>query len=69
MEDGSLPKATAKRVAAALKKPENLQPLAVLAVVRRDIIGEYFQTNPVAHGNQPLSPREVILSSLLVEQP
>ena len=69
VEDGSLPKATAKRVAAALKKPENLQPLTVLAVVRRDIIGEYFQTNPVAHGNQPLSPREVILSSLLVEQP
>ena len=68
MEDGSLPRATAKRVAAALKKPENLLPLKVLAVVRRNIRDVYFQTNPVAHGSRTLAPREVILSSLLVEQ-
>ena len=69
VEDGSLPRATAKRVAAALKKPENLQPLRVLAVVRRDIEGGYFQTNPVAHDSQRLAAREVILSSLMVGQP
>ena len=69
VEDGSLPKATAKRVAAALKRPENLEPLKVLAVVRRNIKNEYFQTNPVTHGRQTLAPREVILSSLLLEQP
>jgi len=67
LEDGSLPKATAKKVAAALKKPENMQPLKVLAVLRRDIKYEFFQTSPIAHASQALAPREVILSSYLVQ--
>ena len=66
MEDGSLPKATAKKTAAALKKPENLQPLKVLAVIRRDVKYEFFQASPAAHASQALAPREVILSSWLV---
>ena len=66
MEDGSLPKATARKVAAALKKPENLMPLKVLAVLRRDIKPEFFQAAPVAHVSQGHAPREVILSSYLV---
>ncbi len=69
LEDGALPKATARKVAAALKKAENLQPLKVLAVMRRDIKHEFFQTNPAAHASQALAPREVILSSFLVQQP
>jgi superfamily II DNA/RNA helicase len=69
LEDGALPKATAKKVAAALKKPENLQPLKVLAVVRRDIKHEFFQASPAAHASQALAPREVILSSFLVQHP
>lgn len=69
VEDGSLPKATAKKVAASLKKPENLPPLKVLAVLRRDVKHEYFQVSPAAHANQALAPREVILSSFLVQQP
>ena len=69
IEDGSLPKATAKKVAAALKKPENLPPLKVLAVLRRDIKHEYFQASPAAHASQALAPREVILSSFLVQNP
>jgi len=69
VEDGSLPKATAKKVAAALKKPENLMPLKVLAVLRRDITPDLFQVTPVAHASQALAPREVILSSYLVQQP
>jgi superfamily II DNA or RNA helicase len=68
LEDGSLPKATAKKVAAALKKPENLQPLKVLAVLRRHVKHELFQTNPASQASQSLSSREVILSSFLVEQ-
>ena len=68
IEDGSLPKATAKKVAASLRKPENLPPLKVLAVLRRDIKHEYFQASPVAHASQALAPREVILSSFLVQQ-
>lgn len=66
VEDGSLPKATAKKVAASLKKPENLPPLKVLAVLRHDIKHEYFQASPAAHASQALAPREVILSSWLV---
>ncbi len=69
LEDGALPKATARKVAAALNKAENLQPLKVLAVMRRDIKHEFFQTNPAAHASQALAPREVILSSFLVQQP
>ncbi|MCL5096705.1 MAG: SWF/SNF helicase family protein [Candidatus Omnitrophica bacterium] len=66
IEDGSLPKATAKKVAVSLKKPENLPPLKVLAVLRRDIKHEYFRASPAAHASQALAPREVILSSWLV---
>ena len=69
VEDGSLPKATAKKIAAALKKPENLQPLKVLAVIRRDVKYEFFQASPAAHASQALAPREVILSSYLVQLP
>lgn len=65
VEDGSLPKATAKKVATALKKAENLIPLKVLAVLRRNIKPEFFQAVPLAHASQALSPREVILSSYL----
>lgn len=65
VEDGSLPKATAKKVATALKSPENLQPLKVLSVLRRDIKPELFQTAPLGTASQTLAPREVILSSWL----
>ncbi len=68
VEDGSLPKATAKKVATALKKPDNLQPLKVLAALRRDIKPDLFRASPVAHASQGLAPREVILSSYLVER-
>ena len=69
VEDGSLPRATSKKVATALRKPDNLLPLKVLAVLRRDIKSELFQTSPGAHAGQALAPREVILSSYLVQRP
>lgn len=69
LEEGALPKATAKKVAIALKKPENLLPLKVLAVLRRLVTHYLFQASPAAHTNQTLAPREVILSSLLVNRP
>jgi superfamily II DNA or RNA helicase len=68
VEEGSLPRATAKKVATALKKPDNLQPLKVLAALRRDIKPEFFQASPIAHASQAFAPREVILSSYLVRQ-
>jgi superfamily II DNA/RNA helicase len=69
IEDGALPKPTSKKVAAALKKPESLMPLKVLAVLRRHIKWEYFQASPAALASQTLAPREVILSSYLVQKP
>jgi superfamily II DNA/RNA helicase len=69
LEDGALPKATAKKVAASMRKPENIQPLRVLAILRHDIKREFFQTGPAAQVGQSLNPREVILSSFLVKQP
>ena len=67
LEDGALPKATAKKVAAALKK--EIEPLKVLAILRRHVKHEFFQTNPAARAGQALAPREVILSSYLVQEP
>jgi hypothetical protein len=64
-EEGSLPKRTAKDLAAKLKT--EIEPLKVLAILRRDIKSELFQAAPTAHSSQGLSPREVILSSYLVQ--
>ncbi|MEK7355560.1 MAG: helicase-related protein, partial [Bdellovibrionota bacterium] len=69
LEDGALPKATSKRIASALKKPENRDPLKVLGVLRREIKSDLFQTNPATHANRSNAPREVILSSYLVVKP
>jgi superfamily II DNA/RNA helicase len=66
LEDGALPKPTTKKIAAALKK--EIQPLKVLAILRRDVAREFFQTSTAAHIGQSLAPREVILSSFLVKQ-
>jgi len=59
---------TAKKIAAALKKSQNLEPLKVLAVLRHNVKREFFQASPIAHASQELAPREVILSSFLVQR-
>jgi superfamily II DNA or RNA helicase len=66
VEEGSLPKRTAKELAAKLKA--EIQPLKVLAILRRDIKRELFQTSPASHASQALAPREVILSSWLTTE-
>jgi superfamily II DNA/RNA helicase len=67
VQDGSLPKRTAKGLANKLKA--KIEPLNVLGILRHDIKHGLFQTNPVANASQTLSQREVILSSFLVQQP
>jgi superfamily II DNA or RNA helicase len=67
LDEGALPKATAKKLATAMKKPENLQPMRVLAVLRRNVKEEFFQTSPVSRASHALAKREVILSSFLVQ--
>jgi superfamily II DNA/RNA helicase len=65
LTDGALPRPTTKKVAEALKK--EIEPLRVLAVLRRDISTLFFQATRAQQNPHDLSPREVILSSYLLE--
>ena len=64
LSDGALPRPTTKKVAEALK--QEIQPLKVLGVLRRDIPSLFFQTTRAQQTGHALSPREVILSSYLL---
>lgn len=63
--DGALPRPTTKKVAEALKK--EAEPLKVLGILRRDIPAQFFQPTRAQQSANIFSPREVILSSYLVE--
>ena len=63
--DGALPRPTTKKVAEALKK--EVEPLKVLGILRRDIPSEFFQPTRAQETFHVLGPREVILSSYLVQ--
>jgi len=65
LTDGALPRPTTKKVAEALKK--EIEPLKVLGILRRDIPTQFFQPTRAQQTSQGLSPREVILSSYLLE--
>ncbi|NCP16847.1 helicase, partial [bacterium] len=65
LTDGALPKPTTKKVAAALKKES--EPLRVLGILKRDIAAQFFQPTRAQGTSQAQAPREVILSSYLVE--
>ncbi|MBI2848612.1 MAG: helicase [Chloroflexi bacterium] len=65
LTDGALPKPTTKTVAEALKKESQL--LKVLGILKRDIPSPFFQPTRAQQTSHALSPREVILSSYLVE--
>jgi len=64
--DGALPRPTTKKVAEELKKESD--PLKVLAVLRRDIPSQFFQPTRAQGARHMDSPREVILSSYLLEK-
>jgi hypothetical protein len=63
--DGALPRPTTKKVAEALKK--EVEPLKVLGILRRDIPVAFFQATRAQQHAHAFSPREVILSSYLLE--
>jgi len=63
--DGALPRPTTKKVAEALKKEAD--PLKVLGILRRDISPLFFQATRAQQRVYAFSPREVILSSYLLE--
>lgn len=66
LTDGALPRPTTKKVAEALKKES--EPLKVLGILRRDISPLFFQTTRAQQSVHSFSPREVILSSYLLEE-
>lgn len=65
LTDGALPRPTTKKVAEALKK--EIEPLRVLGILRRDIPPLFFQATRAQQTMHAFSPREVILSSYLLE--
>jgi hypothetical protein len=65
LTDGALPKPTTKKVAEALKK--EIEPLKVLGILKRNIATQFLQPTRAQQTLHALSPREVILSSYLVE--
>ena len=65
--DGALPRPTTKKVAEAMRLKEAVEPLKALGILRRDIPSQFFQPTRAQQASQGLSPREVILSSYLVE--
>jgi len=65
--NGALPRPTTKKVAEALKKKENIEPLKVLGILRRDVPALFFQPTRAQQTSHALSPREVILSSYILE--
>ena len=66
LTDGALPRPTTKKVADALKK--EMEPLKVLGILRRDIPYQFFQATRAQQTAQAFKPREVILSSYLLEE-
>ena len=65
LTDGALPRPTTKKVAEALKT--EIEPLKVLGIFRRDISTLFLQATRAQLTHNTLSPREVILSSYLLE--
>ena len=65
LSDGALPRPTTKKVATALRK--QAEPLKVLGILRRDIPAQFLQPTRAQQTFRGLTPREVILSSWLLE--
>lgn len=67
LADGALPRPVTKKVAEALKQKEHGEPLKVLGILRRDIAAQFLQPTRAQRTAHTLSPREVILSSYIVQ--
>jgi len=65
LTDGALPRPTTKKVADDLKK--EMEPIKVLGILKRDIPYQFFQATRSQQTYQAFKPREVILSSYVLE--
>lgn len=71
LEEGALPKPTARNVLNALNKElssGNLNPLKVLAVLRNNIPNEFLESHMAENAAHTGDPREVILSEYLIAE-
>ncbi|MDA0840642.1 MAG: hypothetical protein O2857_22970 [Planctomycetota bacterium] len=66
LTDGALPRPTTKKVADALRKEAD--PLRVLGILRRDISPLFFQATRAQQSAHTIHPREVILSSYIIDR-
>lgn len=66
LEDGALPRQTAKKVWDGIKDETN--PLKILGILRRDIASQFFQQTRAHQSRNARSPREVILSAYLISE-
>ncbi len=67
LTDGALPRNTTRKVAGALR--QEAEPRKVLGILRRDIPEPLLQPTRAQQAARTTSPREVILSSMLLEAP
>lgn len=65
LDQGALPRPTTKKLAEALRK--EIEPLKVLAILRRDIPIAFLRAGHLRQDSDPHKPREVILSSWIVQ--
>ena len=66
IEEGGLPKQTAKTLQQALSKESN--PIRILGILKKNIPSEFFKETMAEGAAQTSGPREVILSEYLVGQ-
>ena len=67
LEDGAIPKVAAKAAAETIKTEAD--PLTVLAILRKHIPSRLLLPTQAQRSSQSAGPREVILSSMLLEGP
>ena len=71
LEEGALPKQTAKTVLNALEKERKtgkLNPLKVLALLQNNVPNEFLESHVAESAAHTFGPREVILSEYLISE-
>jgi superfamily II DNA/RNA helicase len=67
LEDGSLPKQTAKKIITTINADKIKDPLTLLAIFRSSVPQEFFKEHISESAAETSGPREVILSEYLTE--
>ncbi len=65
LEEGGIPKQTAKKTLQEVNKGNAVNPLKILAILQKNIPVEFFNEHISESAAQTFGPREVILSEYL----